>query len=128
MHHEATNDACAPRSCHLLVSFCLSAQMNSGQDNSHSKCTLWTRRLGQAKPSVSPPSTFRMHNTGPRPFPPFYSFTLKMPFRSVCRHMLPSLPGCEVYCLFARVVCMRTLPRIAPLTTPPPHPILIFSS
>lgn len=53
-YHKATNDACIQWSCQLLVSFCLSSETNSGQDNSHSKCTLWTLCLRQAKPSVTP--------------------------------------------------------------------------
>lgn len=50
-----------------VVIFCLSAEMNSGQDNSHSKCTLWTICLRQTKPSIPPPPP-QIH----RPFSPLF--------------------------------------------------------
>lgn len=54
----------------LLVSCCMCVEMNSGQGDSHSKCTLWTLRLRQADPSTSP--TFRMHITQPCSFSPLF--------------------------------------------------------
>lgn len=93
--------------------FCLRAELNSGQDNSHSECTLWTCCLRRAKTLPKPPPPTHTHtsthtHTHPTrthfqdthrqrsPIFPFSSFTLKMLFCSVWRHILPSLPGWEV--------------------------------
>lgn len=83
-----------------LARFCLSMETNSGQDNSHPKCTLWTRCPRQVKPFLNPhPPTHTLlgYTSLALTHFPLYSFTLKMLFCSVWRHMLPSLPGYEVY-------------------------------
>lgn len=82
-----------PTDCHLLVKFCLSVEMNSGQDSSHSKCTLWTRCLGLANPSVIPLPHLGKTRLALARFS-LYSFSFKM-LCSVWQHMLLSLPGCE---------------------------------